>query len=242
MPHRDELLALRERADAQARELSEAKAELDLLRAAHARKTHEVEDLRRVLRERDPEQATADERGSEDDLDAPFPPGERIRRALGLAAGSIALAALTTTAFLVAAGPPRCHRPGPRAMMAPPVLAHGAMADLSTGAETVHVGRVAEASEPAIVPVGAECTVRVEAREAGDYDCRVEVSCDGRLLYGTTTDTGFVRCGDGHVVRDAAFTARDGDPAMLLDADRRRVVVEEQLGLGTQRVEIALDE
>ena len=36
-------------------------------------------------------------------------------------------------------------------------------------------------------------------------------------------------------------TARDGDPAMTLDLARGRIVVEERVGLGTQRVEIALD-
>src|SRR5690606_12057028 len=51
MTHRDELLSLQARVEAQQRELDDAKSEIALLRAAHAQKTREAEMLRRELDE-----------------------------------------------------------------------------------------------------------------------------------------------------------------------------------------------
>lgn len=224
MTHRDELLSLQARVEAQAREIDEARSEIELLRAAHARKTREVEELRRALcgeaargdgwAEREPAIA----RGARGDEGA-------YRRSFGLAAALIGGAALAST-MLIAAGAGRPHR-NPSRAPTPFVSAFERVGHVVSG-------------DPAVADVGAECTVRREPVDEGAYDCRFEVRCGDRVLYGASPETGYVRCGSRLVVRDGNFTARDGDPAMEIDLVTGRVVVEEQLGLGTQRVEIAL--
>lgn len=216
MAHRDEFLALQARLEAAERELDEAKSEHELLRAAHAQKTREVEQLRRelaALRE------GRDKQGGD----------VAAERAFGLAA-----AAIGATALMVAMGVVASAREAMPPVAAPP-------ADpVPAAIAGVHFGRVVSGGTPELMAEGETCSVEVTPVRAGPFDCRVEVRCGDRTIYGATADTGFVRCGGRAIVRDVHFSARDGDPAMELDLTARRVVVEEQLGLGTQRVEIEL--
>ena len=243
MTHRDELLALRARLEAQSRELSEVKAESELLRAAHAQKTRALERLR--AEREDPEgieREGADPHLEDDDVwaDAPPPPdsvardrarayAEReLRRPFAVAAMAMAMTALMGS-FIVAIGVPARHRAARDAMATSRISAVG----------IVRVGTVVS-GDPAVASVGEACAVSVLPTEGSHYDCRVEVRCGEHAIYGRTADTGYVRCAGRDIVRDAEFTARDGDPAMERDLVRGRVVGEEQLGLGTQRVEISL--
>ncbi|MDQ3032001.1 MAG: hypothetical protein M3Y87_06265 [Myxococcota bacterium] len=226
MTHRDELLALQARVEAQAREIDDAQSEISLLRAAHAQKTREVATLRRTLGER--HEGDLDETGAPrgygpDGPDDPTPQ----RRSFGFAAAMIGGVALASTMMIAAGGPCGAHRS--RAHLPPMVQTFE------------RVGHVVEGSDPAIAQPGEVCTVRREpAIGGGGLDCRIEIRCGEHTIYGASPESGYVRCAGRQVIRDSQFTARDGDPAMELDLRHGRVVVEEQLGLGTQRVEIAL--
>lgn len=240
MTHRDELLALRARLEAQARELDEAKTESELLRVANAQKTREIERLRSELEAAKPNEPslTPDpwgnptERpegvGSVSRARAAAHEGRELRRPFAVAAMAMAATALLG-AFVVALSAP--HRPR---------RARATEATIAARVGTVRLGTVI-AGDPAVAAEGTACAVSISPVEgSGYYDCRVEVRCGDRALYGATPDTGYVHCGDREILRDANFTVRDGDPAMELDFVTDRLVVEEQLGLGTQRVEIAL--
>lgn len=222
MTHRDELLALQARAEAQARELDEAKSEISLLRAAHAQKTREAETLRRELSARLGEEGPSERTSEPDD-------SMRAHRSFGFGAALIGGVALTSAMMILAGGPCGAHRT--RIPQAPMV-------------ETFErVGHVAVGSDPAVASAGEVCTVRREPAFIGSgYDCRVEVRCGDRMLYGATPETGYLRCGGRRVMRDRQFTAADGDPKLELDLRSGTVIVEEQLGLGTQRVLIELAE
>jgi hypothetical protein len=228
MTHRDELLALQARVEAQAREIDDARSEIELLRAAHARKTREAEVLRRELADRtlegEPWTSAPSDARPPDAHDASV---GMQRRSFGVAAAMIGGVALASAMMIAAGGPAGPHR------------SRGHAAPVIESFE--HVGHVVEGSDPAVAVPGETCTVRREPMVGGGgLDCRVEVRCGERVLYGATHDTGYVRCGGRQVIRDREFTARDGDPAMELDLRLGRVIVEEQLGLGTQRVEIEL--
>jgi hypothetical protein len=222
MTHRDELLALQARVEAQSRELDEAKSEISLLRAAHAQKTREAEALRRELSARHGEDAPPDGTSASDD-------SMRERRSFGFGAALIGGVALTSAMMILAGGPCGAHRTQiPRA----------------TAVDAFErVGHVAVGSDPAAAIPGEVCTVRREpALVGGGFDCRVEVRCGDRTLYGASPETGFMRCGGRRVMRDRQFTATDGDPKLELDLRSGTVIIEEQLGLGTQRVLIELAE
>lgn len=220
MTHRDEWLAIQARVEAQERELDEAKAENELLRAAHAQKVREAEQLKRELAavrglDGPPGSGGAGGAGgTERDIGAP-------RRAFGALAGMVAGSAMLGAAMITLGAPPP-HRA--RVATTPMVSQHA-------GTVTAGAGLFDE---------GAACTVRVESVDLRPFDCRVEVSCEGHTLYGATANTGYVRCHGGATIRDTGFGAQDGDPRLELDLRRGRVVVEEQLGLGTQRVAIEL--
>lgn len=229
MTHRDEWLALQARLEAQAREIEDARAEIEFWRAAHAHKAREIERLRRQLEALHRPGATGAPAAAWSSCVA-GPSGSRVIGSRVLCAlgtvGTLAAAAVACLAAVVAL---RGSRPLPsvaRAHVPPPSVLE-------------HLGHVL--SGGGLLPAGEACRVRVEPADAAPYDCRVEVRCGGLAIYGATADTGYVRCAGRDVVRDAQFTARDGDPAMQLDLASRRLVVEERLGLGTQRVEIALD-
>jgi hypothetical protein len=235
MTHRDEWLALQARVEAQAREIDEARSEIALLRAAHAQKTREAEQLRRELRasqpelgERDPTQDDREGRSPFERSDHGEPPEGAVRRAFGAAAGVLAASAIFAAMLGATAASRGRARPIARAMHPMSAIAG------------VHLGRVVSDGAPELVAPGDTCTVEVTDVAAGPYDCRISVRCGEHTIYGATLDTGYVHCAGRAVVRDMNVTARDGDPAMELDIAARRVVVEEQLGLGTQRVEIEL--
>ncbi len=70
-------------------------------------------------------------------------------------------------------------------------------------------GRVRETSGSAPVQTGAQCTVEVHRDTRFPdvtYNCRVVVTCDGRILYGADESTGYVFC-----------SARDGAPSRAVD-------------------------
>lgn len=219
MTHRDDFLAIQARVEAQERELDEARSEIELLRAAHAQKVREAEQLRREL---------AGLRGhheSEGESEGSLSP-RNARRAFGVLTGMIAGSALLGAAMItVGAHHPMRARARARAR---------AMA----AATVERTGTVV--SGGGLFDAGTPCTVRMEPAAAHPLDCRVEVSCDGRAIYGVTPETGYVRCSGRRAVRDGALSARDGDPRLELDLDSGRVLVEEQLGLGMQSVEIEL--
>ncbi|WP_157070194.1 hypothetical protein [Sandaracinus amylolyticus] len=231
MTHRDELLSIQARVDAQQRELDEAKSEIALLRAAHAQKTREAEVLRRELDEHRGGVRAAHEKSDATKLDAAEHDVEGLRWSMRLGASIMAGVALVGSMMLaVGASRGACHG-GARAYAATSTAVTPLVRD----------GHVVATHGPEVVATGEQCTVERMPVEGGGFDCRVEVRCGGETLYGTTFDTGYVRCGGREVVRDADVTARDGDPAMTMDLARGRVIVEERVGLGTQRVEIALD-
>ena len=232
MTHRDELLALQARVDAQQREIDDAKSENELLRAAHAKKTREAETLRRELDEvRD---------GLDDDLDHHPETGTRregaapigLGRSLHLASAMVVGVALVGTMMLALAASRQAR--GPRVVYAGPPPA-------AMVTPLVRSGHVVSTSGPEVVAVGEQCTIERVPAYVGSYDCRVEVRCGDQTLYGADPNAGYVHCGGRELVRDANVTARDGDPAMTLDLARSRVTLEERIGLGTQQVEIALD-
>ncbi len=222
MTHRDELLALQARVEAQAREIDEANSEISLLRAAHAQKTREAETLRRELSARSGEGFPPDGPSVSDDA-------MHGHRSFGFGAALMGGIALTSAMMILAGGPCGAHRTQiPR---------------MPTVESFERVGHVAVGSDPAIATPGEVCTVRREPAFVGSgFDCRVEVRCGDRALYGTTPESGYMRCGGRRVMRDRQFTSVDGDPKLELDLRSGTVIVEEQLGLGTQRVLIELAE
>lgn len=215
MTHRDELSALQARLEARERELDEARAEIELLRAAHAQKTRQIEQLRREL---------ADLRGGHAPLEDELPTRGTFGLPVMAIGGTALIVAITLMASARDALPPTAM---PTAEIAPAMVG-------------VHFGRVVSGGTPEVVPVGETCSVTVEPVHTGPFDCRIEVRCGDRILYGATPETGFARCGGKTIVRDTGFSTRDGDPSLELDFTARRVTIEEQLGLGTQRVEIEL--
>lgn len=215
MTHRDDFLAIQARVEAQERELDEARSEIELLRAAHARKVRESEQLRREL--------TA-LRGHDERLEqAPCTlSAQGARRMFGVLAGMIAGSALLGAAMItIGVHRPMRVRAGARAI---PVVER---------AGTVVAGG-------GVFDEGTVCTVRTERVDSRPFDCRIEVSCDGRAIYGAEPTQGYVRCGGRDRIRDTRFTRHDGDPRLDYHVRSGRVIVEEQLGLGTQVVEIEL--
>lgn len=233
MTHRDELLALQARVEAQERAIDEAKSENELLRAAHAKKTREAETMRRELEEL---RAGFDDGGLDFDVDGDPPPRDvedhhGLARSLHLAAAMVVGIALVGTMMLALAASRHAHH-ARVAYAAPPPAA--AVTPL------VREGTVIATSGPEVVAVGEQCTVERIPAYGGGFDCRVEVRCGDQFLYGEDPNAGYVRCGGREVVRDRHVTARDGDPAMTLDLGRNVVTLEERVGLGTQRVQIEL--
>lgn len=235
MTHRDELLALKARVEAQARELDEAKSEIELLRAAHANKTLQLEGLRREVAE---EEATADGIGFENDGPPSVPsPARQIARSFHLGAMVMIGVAMATGLMVSAAASRRAHF---RHVHGGRALALGAHHARPAVAPLVRTGTVVETSGPHLLDVGETCTVSRLPVRAGSFDCRVVVGCGGQILYGAQPMTGFVHCGGQEVIEDRQMTAADGDPAMRLDLARETVLVQERVGLGTQRIRIQL--
>lgn len=73
---------------------------------------------------------------------------------------------------------------------------------------------------------GSVCTTAIAPAE-GTFNCRIEVSCGGTGLYGTTPSMGYAHCSwDGAVALSALDEHDDdGDPALRLDRGARSVEV-----------------
>ena len=72
------------------------------------------------------------------------------------------------------------------------------------------------------LPSGTSCVVRVEPASNSGYNCRVLISCGGRLLYGDG-GSGYNMCQADGSVSDARMD--DGDPAMALSPSQGSVTV-----------------
>ncbi len=91
--------------------------------------------------------------------------------------------------------------------------------------------RALEASGLASVHVGDPCMVRVAPVSRPDFNCHVDVVCNGASVYGAR-DTGYAHCdvsAAAGVLRavDAEDSDRDGDPAVTVDVPAGRVVVDD---------------
>lgn len=242
--------ALRARVESQEKDLRDARAELDVLRAAvHQQASVNASD---AASGRPPDGAMGFGPGafggSTEAPDAPGPSG--LRPGTQRQLGSLMILTSLLVGGLVAATT-MCHRSpgscGTRARLAPGPRAAAPMAAPTpyepAWSPFVRFGQVVSPGAPAVVAEGTRCSVEVAPAEGGgDLDCRIVVRCDDRVLYGEDPMTGYATCGvvPSRVV-DANTTDRDGDPAMTLDLASGTVTVEERVGLGVQRVEIALD-
>lgn len=230
MTHRDELLALKARVEAQEREIDEAKSENELLRAAHAHKTREAETLRRELatsRFAPPPEGGAPptEQRPDEEVDT--------SKAIRFAAMALGLMMIGTLLMSSVVGA-RARQARARQMYSPVAMSAAEVTPL------VRSGTVIEMSGPQVVAAGESCTVERIPVHAGPFDCRIEVRCGEQTLYGHDPRTGFVRCAGQELVRDGNITAFDGDPAMTLDLAQGTVTVEDRVGMATQRVTISL--
>jgi len=102
-----------------------------------------------------------------------------------------------------------------------------------------------EVPEPGrVLGAGEACAVEVTPVTDSSFDCRVVVRCGDRVLYGRDEargGTGYNHCGPvPSLIVDRDVTDDDGDPRLRVDLASGEVVVEEALGLGVQRVELAL--
>jgi hypothetical protein len=230
MTHRDELEALRARIETQEKDLSDARAELDLLRASVHRQA--------AANAAPPPGAMGFGPGAFQG------PGE-ARRCGGLRPElSRQLGVLMVLSSLLVGGLFVAMSIGPRGRhrYAPPAAA-AAPAPEAAWSPFVRFGHVVAPGDPVAVAEGSACAVEVlPAAGGGDLDCRIVVRCDERLIYGASDMTGFAHCGAvPSFVVDERTSDDDGDPAMTLDLASGRVTVEERVGLSIQRVEIALD-
>lgn len=252
MTHRDELLALKARVEAQAQELDEAKSEIELLRAAHANKTHQLEGLRREVElEAELRAQAAEPPDQADPIDGigfendgpPRRPQLRppnaardIARSFHLGAMVMVGVAMASGLMMTAAASRHAHM---RSAHGPHAMSVGSF-DVTPVSPLIRTGTVVETSGPALLDIGETCTISRIPVDAGQFDCRVVVGCGGQILYGADPRTGYVRCDGQEVIEDTNMTAFDGDPAMRLDLARDTVVVEERVGLATQRIRIQL--
>lgn len=240
MAHRDDVEALRARLEAQERELRDAKAELDVLRAA-------------VHRDRGGDAsfgAGAPFEGTDTTSPAmgfgPTPgPLEPLRTASSRRLGLFLAVAATLLfgAMLVTTPCPSRHRrfevrPTPTATVG------GSATAAPLFAPFVRFARVVDPGTPAVLGEGETCAVEVTPVTDSSFDCRVVVRCGDRVLYGRDEargGTGYNRCGPvPSLIVDRDVTGDDGDPRLRVDLASGEVVVEEALGLGVQRVELAL--
>jgi hypothetical protein len=104
--------------------------------------------------------------------------------------------------------------------------------------------RVVESDNVDGVAAGTPCTVRVVPVSMQDFNCHVEVVCNGRTLYGTLP-TGYAHCDvEGASVlgaQDADHSGQDGDPAINVDLAGNRAVVTDSVAGRPTRVRLALD-
>lgn len=90
---------------------------------------------------------------------------------------------------------------------------------------------VVESSNLPSARVGQRCTLRVAPVSLPDFNCHIDVICDGAVLYGVHP-MGYAHCDvDGAAPiagRDPYFTSEDSDPAVNFDLRAGRVVVDDQ--------------
>lgn len=237
MAHRDDVEALRARLEAQERELRDAKAELDVLRAA----VH-----RDVAREAMGEAAAPFENREGTAPAMGFSPGPRplgpLRSETQRRLGMLILLITTLVAGLFLATTPCPSSRYRRATIRPPVAstAH----DEPAFAPFVRFAQVVDPGTPAALEHDETCAVEVTPVTDSTFDCRVVVRCGDRIVYGRDErrgGTGYNHCGPiPSLIVDSNVTEDDGDPAFRMDLASGEVVIEEQLGLGRQRVELLL--
>jgi hypothetical protein len=104
--------------------------------------------------------------------------------------------------------------------------------------------RVTQAENVPGVTAGTPCTLRVVPVSMQDFNCHVEVVCNGQTLYGALP-TGYAHCDvDRSTVlhaTDSDTTASDGDGAINVDLTSYRAVITDQVAGVTSRVQLALD-
>lgn len=170
-------------------------------------------------------------------------PSPRHRWALGVRClGGLAMMApflLMTALCEHRMGAPR-RAPAPQLPAAAAVTSFSptqgcAMARPHVGFErfTTAVERPATVVESSNLPsarVGQRCTVRVAPVSMIDFNCHVDVICEGAVLYGIHP-MGYAHCDvDGAsplTARDPYFSSEDSDPAVYVDFRASRVVVED---------------
>ena len=112
-------------------------------------------------------------------------------------------------------------------------IALGAMGCAEMGAPLSERGRVVAQSGDG-ASEGAECRVAIVNEGRGRYVCRVEVECEGRMIYGGPTLGGYTNCEarEGSWVRvwDPWLAGEDGDPWLDWDVEARTVVVRTDTG------------
>lgn len=237
MAHRDDVDALRLRIEAQERDLRDAKAELDVLQAAaraNAASAH------------DPSENSGPfgmgfgppNHGAPSGLGGGSPMSPlrmESQRRIGLLI--LLITTLVTGLFLSTTHCPSHARRATRSA-SPSAVPSGS--DAERVASFVRFARVIDPGVPAAVPLDRACAIEVTPVHGSVFDCRVIVRCDDQVLYGESS-AGYNHCGsvpsrivDGDVSRD------DGDPALEVDFASGRVVIEERVGLGTQRVELQI--
>jgi hypothetical protein len=132
---------------------------------------------------------------------------------------------------------------------ATPVPTGCAMAHPHVGFErfTTAVERPATVVESTNLPaarVGQRCTVRVAPVTLPDFNCHVDVMCDGAVLYGVHP-MGYAHCdveGASPLrATDPYLTGQDGDPAVHVDLRGGRVVVEDARDGRSTRAVLRID-
>lgn len=105
--------------------------------------------------------------------------------------------------------------------------------------------RVLSADNYPGIAAGTPCTVRVVPVAMQDFNCHVEVVCNGQTVYGTLP-TGYAHCdvdrsGIATSAHDADITAADGDPAVQVDLMNQRAIVLDTINGSTRRLRMVLD-
>ena len=76
---------------------------------------------------------------------------------------------------------------------------------------------------------GTACTVRIDPAKGRPYNCRVQVQCAERKLFGTTSTNGYAHCQvDSGVATEAHEAAPDdSDPDIHYDAATGRIIIKD---------------
>ncbi|MBI5514080.1 MAG: hypothetical protein HY909_09955 [Deltaproteobacteria bacterium] len=111
----------------------------------------------------------------------------------------------------------------------PATLATSSHGRLSSSVE--RSGRVVAASGMDGLHPGSACTVRVTPAPYQEFNCHVELVCDGAMVYGREP-TGYAHCdtaqGSPTRARDTEVTREDGDPAVFVDLTNGRMTFSDQ--------------